>query len=801
MIDSTKTDIASQPKLPCLKPGRLGCLIFCGLVGSAAPLSAFAASGTFTYVAGTVFVERNGQRIVAARGVEVDPGDVIVAGADGMAQLAMIDQAKLSLRSNSQLRIERYQRKVGDQDGAVLSLLRGTLRSFTGLLTASNRDKYQMKTRVATVGIRGSGNILSHDDGDCPTASGQAQTACAAPVTINHTIEGSHVISSLIGNFAPIITFPNDTVKVEQGKPPERIPTPPAILAASNTMVGKEEAGGTKQASAAPPPEPAPTVATPNPQSTTGTGGGTTGGATGAPPTVGTNVVPTVVIAVDPTGLRDIVVAGAGTTYSGQANASGIILEGANLRSFNSAPGGAGTSATVTGGTIADAQTFDIGNNSSITIGRWVAPSDLNLVGLGRFNGTLATTHFAYGGSGYPAYLSDVLTGTVAYQRIGATSPTNENNTTGTLTSAVLSVNFTSRLLNATLGVSMAGTPSAPVYSLQATNVPFSLNSFFTLTGFGLTITRTVNGQTSGGNIGLSGLLEGSFVGAALSGVILGYAFSDTNVATRQTVTGVVAFQGPAQNTNAPFVQGLISDPTGSLSESSYSRTYATTNRPDEVTIDATGRATAFRGPFARGDGTIAGTTSYALGTAQALDAGADATTGLSWGRWSGGIATIGGVATGLASSSLHYIFSASQTGPITLPLTGTAVYEVAGSTRPTNTAGGVGSMNSATLNANFSARTVDATVNVTIANQTLNASATGMAIYRDMSFAANTGRSPGGGLPAPTQLNISCVPSCGGAVGSLDGFFSGRTGQGAGVQYNLLGNITGAIAFRRRGG
>jgi len=789
MIDSTKTDFAAQPRLGGFKSGRIACLIFCGLVGAAAPLSAFAASGTFTYVAGSVFVERNGQRITAARGVEVDPGDVIVSGADGMAQLAMIDQAKLSLRSNSQLRIERYQRKLGDQDGAVLSLLRGTLRTFTGLLTASNREKYQMRTRVATVGIRGSGNILLHEEEDGKP-----------PVTINHTIEGSHVIASLAGSFAPIIAFPNDTVKVEQGKPPERIPTPPSILAASNTMVGGEDAGGTKQASE-PPPGAAPTIATSNPQSSTGTGGGSTGPTPGAPPIVVTVVVPPVVIPVDPTGLRDIVLAGAGVTYSGQAAVSGLTLDGANLRGFNSVPGGAGTSATVTGGTIADAQTFDIGNNSSITIGRWVSPTSLNLVGYGRFNGTLATTHFAYGGSGYPAYLSDVLTGTVAYQRIGATLPTNENNTTGILTSAVLSVNFTSRLLNATLGVAMAGTPSAPTYNLQATNVPFSLNSFFTLTGYGLAITRTVNGQTSAGNVGLSGSLEGSFVGAALSGVILGYSFSDTNPATRQTVTGVVAFQGPAQNTNAPFVQGLMSDPTGSLSESSYSRTYATTNRPDEVTIDSTGRATAFRGPFARGDGTIAGTTSYALGTAQVLDAGTDVTTGLSWGRWSGGIATIGGVATGLAGSSLHYIFSAPQTGPTTLPLTGTAVYEVAGSTRPTNTVGGVGTMNAATLNANFSARTVDATVNVTIANQTLNASATGMAIYRDMTFAANTGRSLGGGLPAPTQLNISCTPSCGGAVGSLDGFFSGRTGQGAGVQYNLNGNITGAIAFRRRGG
>jgi len=793
MIQSTKTRVAEraaagkpsavqpatgQPKRRGPKLGLPGCLIFCGFVGAAVPLSALAASGTFTYVAGTVFVERNGQRIVAARGVEVNPGDVIIASADGMAQLAMIDQAKLSLRSNSQLRIESYQRKVGDQDGAVLSLLRGTLRSFTGLLTASNRERYQMKTRVATVGIRGSGNIMSHEEEEGKP-----------PVTINHTIEGSHLVSSLIGNFAPIITFPNDTIKVEQGKPPERIPTPPSILAASNTMVGSEDAGSSKQAGAEPSTLTLEEIAA-------GGGSGTSG-----TPTFGTNVIPPVLVAVDPTGLRDIVLAGAGATYSGQANASRLTLDGANLRGFNSVPGGAGTSASVTGGTIADAQTFNIGNNSSITIGRWVSPSDLNLVGLGRFNGTLATTHFAYGGSGYPAYLSDVLTGTVAYQRVGATLPTNESNTTGILTSAVLSVNFTSRLLNATLGVAMAGTPSAPTYNLQAANVPFSLNSFFTLTGYGLAITRTVNGQTSIANDRLSGSLEGSFVGAALSGVILGYAFGDINTATRQTITGVVAFQGPAQNTNAPFVQGLISDPTASLSESQYSRAYATINRPAEVTIDSSGRATVFRGPFARGDGTIAGTTAYALGTAQVLDSGTDATTGLSWGRWSGGSATVGGATTGLAGSSLHYIFSAPQTGPTTLPLTGTAVYEVAGSTRPTNTTGGAGTMNAATLNANFSARTVDATVNVTIANQTLNASATGMAIYRDMTFGASTGRSPGGGLPAPTQLNISCVPSCGGAVGSLDGFFSGRTGQGAAVQYNLTGNITGAVAFRRRGG
>jgi hypothetical protein len=42
----------------------------------------------------------------------------------------------------------------------VLHAVAGDAAHLHGLLAASNRDKFVMKTRVATVGIRGSGNIL-----------------------------------------------------------------------------------------------------------------------------------------------------------------------------------------------------------------------------------------------------------------------------------------------------------------------------------------------------------------------------------------------------------------------------------------------------------------------------------------------------------------------------------------------------------------------------------------------------------------------------------------------------------------
>ena len=184
--------------------------------------SVMAASGQFTFVTGNVFVLKNGStQIQASRGTEVDAGDVIVTGSDGMAQLAMVDQAKLSLRSNSRLVIERYTQAERGGDGALLTLVRGTLRSFTGLLT-SNKANYRMQTRVATVGIRGSGNILNHED----------------DTTTNHTIEGSHEVSSREGGFAPVITNPNQTVQVVLGQAPKIIPTPPSLLDAGKTMVG-----------------------------------------------------------------------------------------------------------------------------------------------------------------------------------------------------------------------------------------------------------------------------------------------------------------------------------------------------------------------------------------------------------------------------------------------------------------------------------------------------------------------------------------------------------------------------------
>ena len=763
-----------------------------------APLAADAASGEFTFVVGEVSLTKaNGQRVTPARGTAVDPGDRIVTGANGMAQLTMVDQARLSLRPSTQFLIEAYPDRRDSDQGGVLNLIKGTLRTFTGLIASNNRDKFVMKTRVATVGIRGSGNILyACEAPECDesiTGEGRGEGS----LTVNHTIDGSHAVTNLgpaglpaqQGGASTLISGPGQTVIVAGVQPPRYIPTPRFIAdVASNMTNAKSTEAAAPGAAAAETRNFAPSDNQTVPVSQ---------------PVVGNNGLgfPTIDasgnLSLDPQRLQDVVIT-LGSPFFAQSLGADVVSEGGALRRYDAYLGG--VSPTIEGGQLAESNATTL-NGALIRMGRWSGAS-IGFFGPGSGAAFPGSLHFISASSGYPTYLADVLTGAVTYNLAAATSPTNQNNVAGSLGSMSLSVNFSNRTLEFNASVSVpGGAGSAPgSWNMTAANVPISLNTFTGSTSDRLTITNGA-GQSSASNGQLSGSFSGSFVGTGIGAAIVGYGISDRTGASPadwNIVAGVAALTGVSQDGAAPYREGRISDPNGALT--GFIRTYATTNRPDEVTADAQGRATAFSGPFA-GLGTHS---TYSIGTAQVVESGVDLETGMIWGRWGGGTATVnnGGSTQQLqlASRSLHYVFAGTQSGPVALPLTGTAAYDVIGSTSPTDVSGHVGTLNSATLDANFTNRTVSATVNIAIAGQTWNGSATNMPIYRDQYFGAFSG-APIPGNPNPAPLAITCTPSCGqGAAGSFDGFFTGRTGQRAGMMYNLGGN-QGAIAYGRRGG
>lgn len=98
----------------------------------------------------------NGTVRPLAKGAEVGQGDTINTG-EGRVQLRFVDGAYVSLQPQSQFRIDEF-RFNGQQDGSergFFSLLKGGLRTITGLVGRTNKNNYQVTTTVATIGIRG----------------------------------------------------------------------------------------------------------------------------------------------------------------------------------------------------------------------------------------------------------------------------------------------------------------------------------------------------------------------------------------------------------------------------------------------------------------------------------------------------------------------------------------------------------------------------------------------------------------------------------------------------------------------
>lgn len=113
------------------------------------------AVGQVVEARGKVFaISRKDKRRDLQAGNEIYIGDRLFTGVDGFLRLSMIDDAKIDLRCNSEMLVEDYQLlRAGNR--SVIYLLKGSLRKITGSIGKVASDLYEMKTPVATVGVRG----------------------------------------------------------------------------------------------------------------------------------------------------------------------------------------------------------------------------------------------------------------------------------------------------------------------------------------------------------------------------------------------------------------------------------------------------------------------------------------------------------------------------------------------------------------------------------------------------------------------------------------------------------------------
>lgn len=91
------------------------------------------------------------------RGAMLTAGQTITTGANGHAHLRFIDQAFISVRPDSELRIEQYlyDAETPANNRIKLMLVQGTSRLITGQAGQAAKQNFRLNTPVAAIGVRG----------------------------------------------------------------------------------------------------------------------------------------------------------------------------------------------------------------------------------------------------------------------------------------------------------------------------------------------------------------------------------------------------------------------------------------------------------------------------------------------------------------------------------------------------------------------------------------------------------------------------------------------------------------------
>ncbi len=163
----------------------LACLLALGLVSAvdAAPV------GTVTDLSGPLLARKaDGVVKVLAQKSTVDQGDTLVSEKDTYARIKFVDNSEITLRPNTQFKIENfsYDEAKPEGDHAIFSLIKGGLRSITGLLGKRNRERFGLNTPTATIGIRGTTFIAEYiAASQSEIAAYQAAALASASIELN----------------------------------------------------------------------------------------------------------------------------------------------------------------------------------------------------------------------------------------------------------------------------------------------------------------------------------------------------------------------------------------------------------------------------------------------------------------------------------------------------------------------------------------------------------------------------------------------------------------------------------------
>ena len=148
--------MANANRLVTRALGAVSVVIGLALAIAAAPALSAEPAGKVARVKGDAVAESGGKVRKLAEGAEIFVGDVLKTGKDTRLELAMIDEARLTLGDNSRLKIKTYLFDEARNAGkGSVKVIAGVFRVVSGKLGKVAGAPFQVTTQTATLGIRG----------------------------------------------------------------------------------------------------------------------------------------------------------------------------------------------------------------------------------------------------------------------------------------------------------------------------------------------------------------------------------------------------------------------------------------------------------------------------------------------------------------------------------------------------------------------------------------------------------------------------------------------------------------------
>ena len=186
--------------------------------------TAYAGIAKIVAARGDIIVTRDGKLLPAKTGFELEKKDIVTTQDKAKAQIIFEDKTVITIGKSSVFKIEEY---LYDEKNPELSfnVSKGAFRAITGKIGKIAPDRFKLKTKTATIGIRGT-QIL-----------GEVGQKPEAPVRIAFT-EGHGYVQT-----------PQGTVDIEAGQitnvTPGKAPTPPrAYKPTEINQMGSASGGG-----------------------------------------------------------------------------------------------------------------------------------------------------------------------------------------------------------------------------------------------------------------------------------------------------------------------------------------------------------------------------------------------------------------------------------------------------------------------------------------------------------------------------------------------------------------------------